>query len=231
MNLKHYFGEYKENNIYQIIKYMNELDDELKQYYNFGNPFFKGEENLRFIEFLKEKELNFEPLSSKEVFKYIAPYFQNIPNWNNPGTMINIIPPVNLISLTVANMANVYNPNLAQDTYSGLLISSELEVSKYLSSLIGWNWKCSYGTFTFGGKGTNLYATKVALNKADKNVRKYGSNQNKYFILTSRYGHPCHYEVCDWLGIGIDNCYEIKCDNNGQMDLKKAKDLIEKNIY
>lgn len=230
MDLKHYFGDYKDNNIYQVNKYMNELDNELKQYYNFGNPFFKGEDNLIFFEILKEKELNYESLNSKEVFKYIAPYFQNIPNWNNPGTMINIIPPVNLISLAALNIANAYNPNLAQDTYSGLLISSELEVSKYLSTLIGWDWKSSYGTFTFGGKGTNLYATKVALNKADKNVKKYGCNLNKYFIVTSKNGHPCHYEVCDWLGIGTDSCYEIDCNNNGEMDLNKAKEIIEKNI-
>ena len=100
----------------------------LEEYYNFGKPFFKGNYQLKYERFLEKRSLNDEPLNNKEVFNYIAPYFKNIPNWNNPGTMINVIPPVNLISLAASNIANMYNPNFAQDTYAGMLITTELEV-------------------------------------------------------------------------------------------------------
>ena len=230
MKIDEYFGDYKDNNLDRVITYMKNLDEKLEEYYNFGKPFFKGDYQLKYEEFLEKRSLNDKSLNNKEVFDYIAPYFKNIPNWNNPGTMINVIPPVNLISLAASNIANMYNPNFAQDTYAGMLITAELEVSKYLSELVGWDWKNTHGTFTFGGKGTNLYATKVALNKIDPKIKQHGCERDKYFMLTSKNGHPCHYEVCNWLGIGSANCYEIDCDDNGQMKLDEARKIIENNL-
>lgn len=230
MKINEYFGNYNKNNLEQLVNYMMMLDNNLKKYYNFGKPFFKGDYKLKYKDFLEDRNLNTKSMSSKEIFEYIAPYFKNIPNWNNPGTMINVIPPVNLISLATSNVANMYNPNFAQDTYAGMLIASEMEVSKYLSQLVGWNWTKTYGIFTFGGKGTNLYATKVAINKADKDACMNGCKSNNYFMLTSKNGHPCHYEVCNWLGIGIANCYEISCDSFGRMDINQAKKIIMENI-
>ena len=230
MIINKYFGTYKKNNFFLLKKYMIYFNNELEEYYNFGKPFFKGKYKLNYGNFLKNKELNKKPIEPKKVFKYLAPYFENIPNYNNPGTMINVIPPANLISLAVTNIMNLYNPNFAQDTYAGMLIKSELEVSKYLSDLVGWNYKKTYGTFTFGGKGTNLYATKVAINKADPKATTLGYKSEKYFMLTSKTGHPCHYEVCNWLGLGTNNCYEIECDKNGKMKLEEALKVIEKNI-
>ena len=43
MNIKNYFGDYKKNNLSQVISYMRELDDYLNEYYNFSKPFFKGD--------------------------------------------------------------------------------------------------------------------------------------------------------------------------------------------
>lgn len=230
MKISDYFGTYKKNNFNTLNKYMSNFNKELSDYYNFGNAFFKGKYALNYGNFLKEKELNKNTLPPEKVFEYMASYFECLPNYNNPGTMINVIPPVNLVSLSVTNIMNLYNPNFAQDTYAGMLIKSELEVSKYLSDLVGWNYKKTHGVFTFGGKGTNLYATKVAINKADKNAAKEGCSRGKYFMLTSKTGHPCHYEVCNWLGIGTDNCYEIDSDCNGKMDLEEARKIIEENL-
>lgn len=230
MNINDYFGKYDKNNFELLVKYMKNLDKNLKLFYNFKYPFFKGEYTRNFYDYLKTKKLNYKSMTPEKLFLYIAPYFKNIPNWNNPGTMINVIPPVNLTSLAATNIANMYNPNFAQDTYSGMLITSELEVSKYLCDLIGWNWKKAHGTFTFGGKGTNLYATKIALNKVDKNISTEGLEKNKYFMVTSKNGHPCHYEVCNWLGIGTANCYEIGCNEKGQLNLDEAKTIIENNL-
>lgn len=230
MKTKDYFGDYKNNNINTVIEYMKTLDNELEKYYNFGKPFFKGDYKLKYKTFLDEKTLNNNPLEVNKVLNYISNYFENIPNWNNPGTMINVIPPVNLVSMAAINLASMYNPNFAQDTYAGKLIATELEVYKYMADLIGWDYLKGYGTFTFGGKGTNLYATKIAINKADKNNKKYGLERGKYFILSSQIGHPCHYEVCNWLGLGINSCIEIECAQNGRINLEKAYEVIKTNI-
>ena len=164
MRIKKYFGTYKKSNTAYVKKLMNLFEKSLQPYSNYNGCFFKGSTEFRYLEYLENCQLNENAMEPEDVFDYVSPLFQNIPNWNNPGTMINVIPPVNLLSLTGSIYTNMFNPNFAEDHYSGRLLAAELEVGKYLSDLIGWNWKESYGLFTFGGKGTNLYATKIALN-------------------------------------------------------------------
>lgn len=197
IDLKEYFGDYRKSNIKQLNDYILKMDSKVSKYYNFGKPFFKGNHKFDYKQYLKNCRLNYNSLTAEETFEYISPLYQNLPNWNNPGTMINVIPPVNLISLASMSFSELYNPNFAQDTYAGLLIVSEMEVTKYISDLLKWNWEQSYGVFTFGGKGTNLYATKIALNKAAPESQNVGCERNKYFMITSENAHPCHYEVCN----------------------------------
>lgn len=224
------FGEYDKNNINKVIEYMSILNSQLSSLYNFGKPFFKGMYNINFPEYLKKCFLNQDSMSPESCLKYMSELFQNIPNWNNPGTMINVIPPVNLVSVASINVLNMYNPNFAQDTYAGYTILSELEVTKYISDLVGWDYKTSGGIFTFGGKGTNLYASKIALNKADSNNRKNGCQYGKYFMVTTKTAHPCHYQVCDWIGIGSENCIEISCDDDGKINIDEFMHIVCKNI-
>jgi L-2,4-diaminobutyrate decarboxylase len=88
----------------------------------------------------------------------------------------------------------------------------EKEVIKYLTELAGWNASLSGGIFTFGGKSTNLYALKIALNKAIPNVRKVGIDQEIRIISTDT-GHPSHIEACNWLGVGTRSCIRLKTTN------------------
>ena len=225
-----YFGNYDESNVNLITNYLKEMESAVEPYTSFGHPFFKGDYKFNYYEYLKQCTLNQESMRVNDVYKYLAPLFQNMPNWINPGTMINVIPPSNLAALAASCFTSMYNPNLGQDTYSGLLLTAEMEVVKYISDLIGWDWKESYGTFTFGGKGTNLYGAKIALNKADPTVRTEGALRNKYFMVTSQTCHPCHFQVCDWIGIGSSNCLELPVMMDGRMDLVKAEDIISKKI-
>ena len=179
VNLKEYFGDYKCTNVKILNKYISMLDEKVSKYYNFGKPFFKGNHSLNYKEYLQKCKLNYDSLTAEETFEYISPFYQNLPNWNNPGTMINVIPPVNLVSMASMSFSELYNPNFAQDTYAGLLITSELEVTKYISDLVNWDWEKSLGVFTFGGKGTNLYATKIALTKACPETQNSGCEMNK----------------------------------------------------
>ena len=230
INLKEYFGSYKRSNVKVLNKYISMLDEKVSKYYNFGKPFFKGNHSLNYKEYLKKCKLNYNSLTAEETFEYISPLYQNLPNWNNPGTMINVIPPVNLVSMASMSFSELYNPNFAQDTYAGLLITSELEVTKYISDLVNWDWKQSLGVFTFGGKGTNLYATKIALTKSCPETQNSGCKMNKYFMITSENAHPCHYEVCNWLGIGKDNCIEAKYNLDGRINIEETEKTICQNI-
>lgn len=224
------FGDYNESNYTKRIDFENLLNDRIEKYSNYGKPYFKGESKLNIGSYLKDRELNYEPQPVEKVFDDISALSQNLPNWNNPGTMINVIPSVNLASLASSNYFRGLNPNFAQDTYAGFSILSELEVVKYISDLIGWNYEKSIGVFTFGGKATNLYATKIALSKCDAKVAEEGCDRSSYFVLTSANAHPCHYEVCDWLGLGKNSCIEIPCLEDGSVDLTEFEEIIRSNL-
>ena len=224
------FGSFDQSNFAKIVEYANKLQEKVEPYQNYGKPYFKGEPRMDFYKYLEDKKLNEVPLSLDKVFEDIAFLTQNTPNWANPGTMINVIPPVNLASLVASCYAQSLNVNFAQDTYAGFFILAELEVVKYISDLIGWDWTKSAGIFTFGGKGTNLYATKIALAKCDPASSTRGCKTAKYFMLTSANAHPCHYEVCDWLGIGKDSCVEIPCLEDGAIDLEKTEKIIHEEL-
>lgn len=223
-------GNRQSNNIDLLIKHLLGLNECVLPFYDQGKPYLKGDFDFQYYDYLKNKELNNKPLSADKVFEDISSLFQNIPNWANPGTMLNIIPNVNIAALAAATYASLYNANFSQDRYSGLLLAAELEVVKYISDIAGWDWRKSHGIFTFGGKGTNLYATKIALNRACLECKQQGLYGNQFFLVTSRKGHPCHKEVAEWVGIGSNNCLAIDCDDKGEMILDKAKDLICSNI-
>ena len=108
INLKEYFGDYKSKNVEILNKYISMLDEKVSKYYNFGKPFFKGDHCLNYKEYLQKCKLNYNSLTAEETFEYISPLYQNLPNWNNPGTMINVIPPVNLVSVASMSFSELY---------------------------------------------------------------------------------------------------------------------------
>ena len=132
MDVSKYFGSYKKSNLNYLIKLIKQYEKAIDKYTNYAKPFFKGSEDFNYMEYIQNCELNFDHMNPQDVFQYISPMYQNIPNWINPGTMINVIPPVNLASLAGICFTNIFNPNIAEDQYSGRLLTSELEVSKYL---------------------------------------------------------------------------------------------------
>ena len=226
-----YFGQAGINNAPYLSKLIDMFDSYAKFYVRPDKAFFKFQEHFSYEAYLEKTKLNKESMSPDQVFKYLAPFVQNMPNWLNPGTMINVIPPPNLLSVASSAYICMLNPNMAQDTFAGLVSAAEFEVAKYISELVGWNWKKSYGLFTFGGKATNLYGTKLALQRAYCAGLKNGYGGKEFFIITGELGHPCHKEVCAWLGIGSDACVSIECAKNSQeIDLKKARAVIEQHI-
>ena len=224
------FGHCLGTNADLLIKHLLQIDDKVSEYYEQDKPFLKGDFGFRYYDYLKDRKLNYKPLSTDKVFDDISLLFQNVPIWNNSGTMLNIIPHVNIVALAVASYASLFNANFSQDRYAGLLLTAELEVVKYISELVGWNWEKSHGLFTFGGKATNLYATKIAIKGAYPNNKEKGIDGGDFFLITSKKGHPCHKEVANWLGIGYKNCIEVNCDEKGEINLEEAYEIICKHI-
>lgn len=231
MELEKYFTRDKTEGTKQIISAFSDLNEKVNEYINKENmPILDGKIEL-YNNFIKEKHLSKKSKEMSDVLTDFSKLFQRCVMWENPGTMINITPPSNIASIVTAFYTSLYNPNFAQDESSGYLMTTELIVSKYLSELVGWDINKSRGIFTFGGKGTNLYATKIGIKKAIPNVIDEGLGTNKVIVFSNEKGHPCHKEVCDWLGLGKNSCMRLPVDKNGQLVVEELEKQLRNCIY
>lgn len=195
-----------------------------------GFPIPIGNFDTEPVEVLEKTILGEDPIDEKDMDELLGLYLENLPDYRNPGTMINVIPPVNLTAMAASVFVSQFNPNLAQDTYSGNIYLAELQASKICSDFIGWDWRKSAGIFTFGGKGTNLYGTKLALLNAFPESWKYGMEKGKCFLISSENAHPCHSQVCDWLGIGKEACISLPCNDAGVIQFEMMEETIKQNV-
>lgn len=230
MNYKALFTASPEDlGIGSVISYLNILNEETKQYVSWNNPCIRSNQIDNSIEYLKDSYMRTEGAEAADVLRKVAELTAGLPLWNHPGTMLNVIPPVNLVAAAAGAFADVLNVNFSQGHYSGNMVLAELKVAKYMSDLVGWDWMESGGIFTFGGKGTSLYALKNAINRAYPQGKEEGYD-TKFFFLSSAKGHPCHAEVAEWLGIGKKSCIRVPTWNNGKIKIKEAERLIAENI-
>lgn len=224
-----YFLDYENDSKAILHEYIKFLEKELENKLETNSPYFKGNFEKNAKNFLEEKCLKASMESSENVLKEMADYFSGTTRWHHPYVMNNIKTPVNLLSLAVAYNVMMYDPNLAGDTNCGQIAFAELEVIKYLSDLIGWDWRKSGGYFTFGGTSTLLNAVKIGINKAIENVCDDGIKED-IFIISSEQGHSAHGDVCNWLGIGRNSCLRMPVDENYQMDILKTEKIISGKI-
>ena len=224
-----YFLDYKCESRVNLYKYMDILEKEIGKKIEFDNPYISGDFEKKVENFLNAKHISEVMTNPEIVLKEMAQYFSGTTRWHHPYVMNNIKTPVNLVSLAVAYNAMMYDPNIAGDTNCGQIAFAELEVVKYISELVGWDWKKSGGYFTFGGTSTLLNAVKIGLNKAIDNSC-YKGIKEEVFIISSEQGHSAHADVCNWLGLGKESCIRTPVDSNYQMDIKRTEEIVSKNI-
>lgn len=165
-----------------------------------------------------------------ELVDELSFYYNGMVKWNSPGVMINITPPPLISSVAAAACCSIFNPNLAMDVPSGNIAFAELEVIKMLCDLVQWNYKDATGLMTFGGKGTVLYAIRTGLNSCIPDARYKGLIRGIAKVFSTDQGHPCHYENCEWLGIGSDNCVRIPVLDDGTINISILEDELRTTI-
>lgn len=169
-----------------------------------------------------------EPIDFENLKDEISFFFNGLIKWNSPGVMINITPPPLVSAVAAAACGNLFNPNLAMDVPAGNFAFAELEVSKMVCDLVGWDYNNATGFMTFGGKSTVLYAIRSGLNSCLPDARYLGLRNQKVKVFSTDQGHPCHYENCEWLGIGKDNCIRVPVLENGQINLDVLKNELDR---
>ncbi|MEN8905430.1 MAG: pyridoxal-dependent decarboxylase [Clostridiales bacterium] len=226
--LSYFPSDNKVENVETLSKYLSSFANQTKKYVDDNKALLSGQIN-KYKKLLDAENLPIESACPEEVINQLAIYFQRAVQWEKAQTMINITPPANILSIAGNAYTSMFNPNFAQDEPAGYLLTTELIVVKFLIKLVGWN-KDAGGVFTFGGKGTNLYAGKIGLNKAIPNVRNVGVCNYDSIIITNDKAHPCHSEICDWLGIGRESCLKLPTKSNGQIELINFEKVLRKNI-
>jgi len=180
----------------------------------------------KYAEILEREKLPIKGMNTEDVYTDLARYSQGLIRWAHPGALININPPTSIPAAVASSYFSLYNPNGAQDMSCGYLLTTELAVVKMISELAGIDYTKSGGVFTFGGKSTNLHGVKHGLQRISRGYINEGIT-DKVVVFSSKQGHPCHSEVCGWLGIGEENCIRISTDKMGRIKVDELRKAIE----
>jgi len=222
--LDKYFLNPQNDNCGELFKQISVLDKAIQKLKKVDQARITDIVSKKYESYLKKSFIPQNEQNPAKVMAELSELFKGAVRWHHPGTMINVTPPPLIPTVAASTMTMLYNPNLAIDVSCGGLSVSELEVTKHMATLVNWDWHKAFGVFTFGGKGTNLYAVKVALNRYRSDFKEKGL-QGKVAITSTEQGHPCHIEVCDWLGLGRSNCLRLPLDSTGRIDLKQAEKI------
>jgi len=193
----------------QVSDIVNKFSDAILYKKNTHDVFFTNYRIFKYKDELDKIRFDYNPQSPDDFIEEFSTYFENALNYDNPGVMYNVLPNPNIYGQIASLFASFANPNFCMDIPSGKLLILEKAVINYLIYLAGWECEQAGGIFTFGGKGTLLYALKIALDKIYPNYRKQGLNGDNY-IISNDLGHPCHIEICNWVGIGEEHCVRLK---------------------
>ena len=123
-----------------LMEGIRSFSNRLAQMQTETSPCYGRIPNFTYQEFLTDKHLEDDPKDVEMVYDEISALFNGMPDWRNPRTMLNAIPPASEPALVTSFFADKVNANFAHDEYAGLLASAELEVVKYMADLVGWDW-------------------------------------------------------------------------------------------
>jgi len=128
---------------------------------------------------------------------------------SSPFMVKNIIPTPAFIHLATNLAVSLYMPNAVTGEDAGSTLNAEISCVSAIAKLAGIDPKRAAGVFTFGGTGTNLYASKIGLMKAVPNHGLEGLKNDNVVIIGSRSSHYSHQTVSNWLGIGQNNYIQV----------------------
>lgn len=174
-------------------------------------------------------QLNMEGIKEQDLANEIAELFRGVIRWEHPYAFHNVKTPINIFAAATATMTLLFDPNLAEDKNCGGMANSEFEVVKYMAQAAGWDDNNAGGYFTFGGTSTLMSAVKIGLCKTKSDSPMLGVDDSM-FVICSELEHHSIVKVCNWLGIGKNNCVKVNTDNNYQLDIHKAEIEIERNL-
>lgn len=142
-------------------------------------------------------------------------------NWENPGSVENVITMPCDPAIYASSVAILSNPNLVYKEYCGMSEDLERYVVRLIAKLAGYDPKQAAGIFTSGGTFCNLYGYLLGIRKTMPHARLYGLNSHTdYEFINSQGGHYSNTTCLSLLGVNIkEKCVRIKVNQNNNIDL------------
>lgn len=213
-----------ESNLIKLINNFNSSIEKLKHGTTIGNK-----ENIDYINLINATTFPLKISNENDVIEKVSKLYKGLIQWGHPLVQMNVIPPPTNISIASETLSAIYNQNSIWDLYGTSAAQSEVLAVAMLSDLIGYDTSKSGGLFTFGGSGCNLYATRIAIEKALPNTKQKGLHSTIH-VFCSDIAHYSIKSSIIWTGIGMDNIKVIPSNDDNIMDTKILKKEIEKSI-
>lgn len=131
----------------------------------------------------------------------------------------------NLESFLAELIIHATNTSMATYEIAPYATLIEKALVKKLNSLFGFNG--SEGIMVTGGSNANLHAIHCARNQKDANIKRDGMTNEKFVVYVSENAHYSFKKAMNLLGLGIDNIYPIKNDDNFKMSVESLKEAIK----
>lgn len=157
-------------------------------------------------------------------------YMQRSVKANSPRMVKNVIPQPSFIYFAAYVAASLYMGNAVTGEDAGEALKTELACAASIAKMAGMDPEKSSGVFTFGGTGTNFYATKLGLAKVSPEHMLKGIRSNDVVVIGNKASHYCEQTAANWLGIGQQNFIQVKTNidqTTNLVDLEaKCRELL-----
>ena len=148
---------------------------------------------------------------------------------SDPYMVKNVLPIPSMIHLACYLAVSTYMPNGVTGEDAADCLNAELKLAKIYAELAGYDYIKSGGLFTFGGTGTNLYAFKIGISKAQPD-HFFNGDQKDLVIVGSKPAHFSHQTAATWLGVGRNNYLTARSNIDQTTNLEDLERICREQI-
>lgn len=148
----------------------------------------------------------------QDVLERLPAYLDGVGAPGSTNCLRNIIPNPMLLHIAIQGVLSQYMLNGVAVEDSASALRAEVETTRVLAGLFGWDAGLAGGIYTFGGSATNLYAMRIGIEKTGCLDRSSG------VYIASRASHFSQKRAASWLGVPTENFIEVPVMSNQSVD-------------
>ncbi len=227
---ENYFLRPDGNNSDHLMAFLKEAVRMVVQHQGVGPTYQRTKPELKLDDVAANAQLSDDLLENPfDVLPSLMGELEGSVKASHPFMTKNVIP-LPAWTYFAANLAvSLYMPNAVTGEDAANSVNAELKVAKVYAELAGYDPLVAGGLFTFGGTGTNLYAFKMGISRADPNFVFKGS-QNNLVVIGSKPAHYAQQNATNWLGLGRNNYLTARSNTDQTTDLDDLERICVEQI-